>query len=1123
MKPHSSATAKPDDRDPGANLRRRGGGPRAGLVLAVGVGLVSAGVIALFALRSSGTGAGGTGAPGTIDPAAKGTLPVADITQTGLRGTGEARVQLVDRNDPSRVAGLMTWTRLEPLPGGRANVNVPRAFVYLRDGRTIHLTAERGVLLFAPGSQEPESGVLEGTVRVSLFAAMPAGQTLDPERASPIATLTTSAITFDRALVEVATTRQFEIASDLVRAKGRGLRLQGNQAAEQLEFLELDELMGDAVVSLRPRKDPAGSEASGRDTSSPTANAAGAGTRAAAPAREAFYRLDIVKPLTARLGSRVVRSAATIAGVRLVDGRLNLDEADPADTERTNSDTSASTGVESTGAGGVASQDSGDLLVRFDGPLTIRALSAADRRADGLDRDDAVVVLKGATEPGTPIFADTVAGLTAHGARAVLVAGSAGSAPAADSRENGERVSPMGARVLELRGDETISASLAAADRGVLEARAIALDMRTGVGALDGPGEVRAVRVRDVRPGSAPAERALSWSGPGSFVLATRDGLASGELREATVTGDVLARDAGSRVRAGVLRAVFAQAASTSDAPLRLSRVELRRGAMAESLGALAQLVGPLSEQERSRVQSLSAEAISVLLDTSRSDTPPTRVLALGDVIARAGQRGAEGQSPGDGVLRAEFVDALLASDPDRPTQNSPTIIVATSPAMVTYIDTGGTIDAPRRTVAFAPRVVLDARAQTAELLGDAAAESPRTAGIAQSSGSGAGSTAAEVVASRIIVRAADSTLDVPGPGTLVVRQPALADTAAANDDARATAASETVGPPVAGDPRLRVAWSTSLRVNDATGMASAAGAIEAINTPTPLQRDTLRAERLDMTFARTGGSGGGRELVRAEAIGQPGDRPRASVESRRFARPSPGAAADGSIAGPVLDRLLYLEGERIIASPSAQTLEVPGPGRLLVDDRRTSAADAVGIGGTGANDAGSRGTSLFSWSGGLTLDQAAGSMGMRDSVRLIHRPAQASAGAAGVTPAGGSNMTLGSIITLDCDTLSAMVRTQPADTGAAGTTTAGILSAQLLSVTAEGTVRAASGSQELSADTARFDAVARRLTAAALADRWVTFLDSSRPTPVQARSLTWDIDAGRYEATDLRPVTLPR
>ncbi|MFN5959131.1 MAG: hypothetical protein ACK462_14475, partial [Planctomyces sp.] len=65
------------------------------------------------------------------------------------------------------------------------------------------------------------------------------------------------------------------------------------------------------------------------------------------------------------------------------------------------------------------------------------------------------------------------------------------------------------------RGERRTDRLVAAADRGVLEARAIALDMRTGVGALDGPGEVRAVRVRDVRPGSAPAERALSWSGPG--------------------------------------------------------------------------------------------------------------------------------------------------------------------------------------------------------------------------------------------------------------------------------------------------------------------------------------------------------------------------------------------------------------------------------------------------------------------------------------------------------------------------------------------------------------------------------------------------------------------------------
>jgi hypothetical protein len=1138
MTPQSPARADIDDRDPASIARRaglarpadrvrpgvarrRGGGPRAGLVLAVGVGLVSAGVIALFAMRSSGTGSA-KNTPGTIDPAAKGTLPVADITQTGLRGTGEARVQLVDRSDPSRVAGLMTWTRLEPLPGGRANVNVPRAFVYLRDGRTIHLSAERGVLLFAPGSQEPESGVLEGKVRIALFAPAAQGQILDPEKAAPIATLTTSAITFDRALVEVATTREFEIASDLVRARGRGLRLQGNQAAEQLEFLELDELIGDASVSLRPTRSAGASADTAADRTSPGVVTEGRAGPAASP-REAFYRLDIIKPLTARLGSRIVRSATTIAGVRLVDGRLNLDQRETAGTPGESAD--APQGAPAQARAGDATP--GELLVRFDGPLTIRAIDAEQRSRDGLDRDDAVAVLTGTPgfgAAGIPIFVDEAARISADGTKVTLLAG--------PSRES-SGAAGGGLGTLELQGDDQRPATLAAEGRGVVESRRIALDVRTGIGSLQGPGEIRAARPE----ASRLADRSLSWTGPGWFVLSTARGNATAELREATVTGDVLARDAGSRVRAGALRAVFAPAGDrvaegggSGDAPLRLSRVELRQGALAESLGALARLVGPPSDEELSRVQSLSADAISVLLDTSRADTPPTRVLALGDVIARAGRTGSPVGTTGadsasvnstGGVLQAEFIDALLGPDAERPTQNTPTTIIATSPTQVIYTDVGGSgsTGSSRRTVAFAPRVMIDARRQTAELLGEQQGESPRLAGISQSSGEDRSQSAAEITAPRIIVRATDSTLDVPGPGTLVVRQSSRSSEA----EARTPDAADVAGPGLLGEPRLRVSWSTGLRVNDATGSASATGNIEAISTPTGLQRDTLRAERLDMTFARAGASGSGRELSRAEAIGQPGERPRASVESRRFALAA--ASADGSTAEPLLDRLLFLEGERIIASQTGQTLEVPGPGRLLVDDRRsTPASGAVGIGDAAATtgSTASRGTSLFSWTGGLTLDQSAGSMNMRDSVRLIHRPAVSSQPAPN-GKASDANLTLASIVTLDCDTLSAMVRTQPASAADAGAATNGTLGSQLLNVTAEGNVRAASGSQELSADTARFDAIGRRLTAGALADRWVTFLDSARPTPVQARTLTWDIDGGRYEATDLRPVTLPR
>jgi hypothetical protein len=328
--------------------------------------------------------------------------------------------------------------------------------------------------------------------------------------------------------------------------------------------------------------------------------------------------------------------------------------------------------------------------------------------------------------------------------------------------------------------------------------------------------------------------------------------------------------------------------------------------------------------------------------------------------------------------------------------------------------------------------------------------------------------------------------------------------------------------------------WNKSMRFENATGKATCLGDATATMTVGDTEKNTAHAETIILSFTPAAGSSaankaGTRELLKAEAIGEPGvdGKPPhpATLERREF------SMVNGE---QHLDKLLYLEGQKIEADQPHKTLDVPVPGKLLVDDRTPDApkpptapaAQPTGTEPTAPVAAGplmptggftsAKGTSLFTWAGTLHLDMTDGKAELKKDVQLTHQP----------LPAPGQPVPAQT--TVDCDQLTATLLTaKPAGGGAATNGSLSDLSATLSKVEAKGNVVAKSEGRQLTADTVTFDTIRQSMEAAGgngptPADlTLVTYIDPARPAPLRARKIVWDQRAGEVRIIEPAPTTI--
>jgi len=336
------------------------------------------------------------------------------------------------------------------------------------------------------------------------------------------------------------------------------------------------------------------------------------------------------------------------------------------------------------------------------------------------------------------------------------------------------------------------------------------------------------------------------------------------------------------------------------------------------------------------------------------------------------------------------------------------------------------------------------------------------------------------------------------------------------NADRRMTVLSPGVlnhsAPATVGSPATRATatWSRQLVVEDRSGRIVVEGNAHAEWTQGPLAKDTLDANTINLSVTPDPGETSdepkqARRLLYAEAIGtlpaSEGGTP-ASIEVRRYAPPT---SADTQ---PKLQRLMYLQGARILADNDKGTISVPVAGKLLaMDSRDIEQEGAVSQSPFDTSGGGARGSSLFNWKGSLFMNRAAGTVDMVQGVRMTHkrlgeaRPDE-----------------------LECESLTASFsEPPPPDGGKPALTLDQQFRGELVSSLATGAVWMRSGLKELTADRLLYDARSKSVHASAQEGNTATLFDPAATTPLNARQLTWDLASDKVRVEDLSPVTTPR
>lgn len=284
------------------------------------------------------------------------------------------------------------------------------------------------------------------------------------------------------------------------------------------------------------------------------------------------------------------------------------------------------------------------------------------------------------------------------------------------------------------------------------------------------------------------------------------------------------------------------------------------------------------------------------------------------------------------------------------------------------------------------------------------------------------------------------------------------------------------------GYDRVEAAWTGSMTFDDLAGIAELGGGVEIVADAGGMLRDTGRGERLWLHV--TPGSGDSvssedREVQRVTLVGgaeEFDDGALAEVESRRY---EPDTASE---TGVRLVRLIHLGSARIEADRTEQRLWTPGAGRLLAEDRRTSAE---------GQSAHARGTTLFEWAGGMSLAHDSGLGEMKGRVRIRHLPADAK-----------------EAVELECETLRAAFD---------------MAGPELKSADAHEGVYARQGLRQLVADHMSLDAIRMVAEATAAPGNVVIVFDEAVGPPATAEAIEWDLTTNRVRATRMGTIRAPR
>lgn len=815
-----------------------------------------------------------TPAPAGRDPIGAEDIP--DILDL-IPGQGESIViTLADQNDATRVAGIIEVDRFDPIGNGERELINPRGWLYPKDGRVVRVRADRGVLAMPTANSTPESGMLEGDVRVLVYEDSPAPGVPPSDDAKPMVTATfDEPVRFETRYLRLSTPGSFKIESEQITFEGIGLGVMLNSVRDRLELIDVDR---NGRLEIRPgrrtdeqRSIPAVTDAT--DTS-PAVDDATAVTRTQVPTptepalpelpKIDLYQAVMRSEVTAQMGTSRMEGDRLELFARLRDNSIADNAFRPvgfqrsAPNETTNSVPEPLTGNEPNSM--IASDQYTDavlepvgtpvsqptptiqqstastdepMILTWQGAMSIRPL-ADDASPTELDGDEAAIALF-ADEGSRVRFSDNTRGLdgTAHSIRYAATR-------AVFSME---------------RGDDPVETVIA--DAGSATFDRVDADLRSGRIAFTGAG------LAETETGAS-----LEWQESGELRLAVdeNDDLTD-RLTNAGFAGGVVAEQ-----REGVIQS---------------DRLETRFGIGSDGRAALRSATitnGTLSANpdELGRPRSLSGSTIQVDFTGDSNQPRPVRVEALGDSSTQAHAQ-AQGSS-----LFADRAVATLGQD------DNGTLFVQNA-------DANGTISFSGEN---------DTRASGGAMRLDGMNEAIRITGV----GSQIAQGDSTIEGMDIRLDAKNRRMDVEGSGRF---------SHTLRDDAGVDSG------------RVLAVWQRSMRFDDALGRLVCEGGVSLTAARDAFSRDKLDAERIEVEMtprlapSRLGQQQRSRREVKvARAYG--GTRSDqyipASAETQRY-DPSNPEFAEG---------LLFIEGDQIIADASRSELQVPGAGTLLILDRRT-------------------------------------------------------------------------------------------------------------------------------------------------------------------------------------------
>jgi hypothetical protein len=359
-------------------------GPSPRLLGRIAAVLLAAAFVAViwWAMSRGGASTHGPSTPGSgIDPA-----DIPDITQIDQ---GESIVlTLVDKDDPTRVAGVIEADRFDPVGDGQRLLHNPRAWLYTKDARAIRVSADTARLEMSAPDQAPESGTLEGSVSVKVYEHPTGGSTPPPDDALPAVTATFEhPLRFERRYLRLSSDGPFVVDSDQIRFEGISLTVMLNEVRDRLELIDvgaggrmelrLGQLRGEQPTPTPPtpaQSDPTQIVDAGTEPAAPT-------TPPPAPKID-LYETILHQTVVATLGTTTVQADRLNLFTRLTDNTIPAASIARIGFARTEQPSAAAPTPTTTPAPptdtpqppAAPAPDENTLVLTWAGPMTIRPI-----------------------------------------------------------------------------------------------------------------------------------------------------------------------------------------------------------------------------------------------------------------------------------------------------------------------------------------------------------------------------------------------------------------------------------------------------------------------------------------------------------------------------------------------------------------------------------------------------------------------------------------------------------------------------------------------------------------------------------------------------------------------------